>query len=347
VTDPTTDPQPLLNTTPALPVPLAKPEQRRLTDMFFGPEGLRSGWGFALYLALVVAMVLAARFLMHPMMHRLKGTVWVFLAQELIFVTCAVLPAVVMSRIERRPFGNYGLPARGAFGVRFWVGVVWGFVSLSLLLGMLRGAHAFYFGAMGEHGIRALKFAVFWAVLFLLVGFAEEFLFRGYTLFTLSRGIEGIATLVARVVGVEQFRLARVIGFWLTALALSLLFGGVHIQNPGEDWRGALSAGLIGLFFCFTVRRTGTLWFAIGLHASWDWAQSYVYGVADSGIMAQGHLLNPSFQGPAWLTGGSVGPEGSVLVFVVIGLLFAAFHFTHPSKNEDPMEARASSPVLA
>ena len=95
----------------------------------------------------------------------------------------------------------------------------------------------------------------------------------------------------------------------------------------------------IGLFFCFTVRRTGTLWFAIGLHASWDWAQSYVYGVADSGMMAQGHLLNPSFQGPAWLTGGSVGPEGSVLVFVVIGLLFAVFHLTHPPVPAAPRVA--------
>jgi hypothetical protein len=347
VTDPATDPQPLLTTIPDLVAPPAKQEPDSFTKLFIGPDGLRSGWGFALYLALVVAMVMAARVLLKPGMHQLKGTVWQFLAQELIFVTCAVLPAVVMSRIERRPFGDYGLPARGAFGVRFWVGVVWGFVSLSLLLGMLRGAHAFYFGAMGEHGMRALKFAVFWAVLFLLVGFAEEFLFRGYTLFTLSRGIEGIATLVARVVGVEQFRLARVIGFWLTALALSLLFGGVHLGNAGESWRGALSAGLIGLFFCFTVLRTGNLWFAIGLHASWDWAQSFFYGVADSGMMAQGHLLNPSSQGPAWLTGGSVGPEGSVLVFVVIGLLFAAFHFTYPPRNEEPMEARASSPVLA
>jgi len=268
-----------------------------------------------MYLALVIAMVMTARFLMHPMMHKLKGTVWQFLAQELMFVTCVVLPAVLMSRLEKRPFGDYGLPARGAFGVKFVSGVIWGFAALTLLLGMLRGAHAFYFGAMGEHGMRALKFAVFWAVFFLLVGFAEEFLFRGYTLFTLSRGI----------------------GFWPTAIALSALFGWVHLGNAGESWRGGLSAGLIGLFFCFTVRRTGTLWFAIGLHASWDWAQSYVYGVADSGMMAQGHLLNPSFHGPAWLTGGTVGPEGSLLVFAVLALMFAALHFAFPKL---PIEAR-------
>ncbi len=322
MTDPASDPQSLPPTTPdphaTLAAPLGKPKQHRLTELFIGPEGLRPGWGFVLYVALVFAMVMAVRFLMNPITHRLKGTVWQFLALEMIFLTCSGLPALVMSRIEKRPFGDYGLTVRGAFGARFASGVVWGFAALSILLGMLRGAHAFYFGAVGEHGMRALKFALFWAVVFLLVGFAEEFLFRGYTLFTLSRGIT----------------------FWPAAVALSLLFGGVHLGNNGESWRGALSAGLIGLFFSFTVRRTGTLWFAIGLHAAWDWAQSYFYGVADSGMLVQGHLLNPSFQGPAWLTGGSVGPEGSVLVFVVIGVLFAVFHVAHPEQKA--MEARVS-----
>ena len=128
-------------------------------------------------------------------------------------------------------------------------------------------------------------------------------------------------------------------------MALSALFGGLHLGNKGESWRGALAAGLIGLFFCFTLRRTGNLWFAVGLHASWDWAESYFYGVPDSGTMVQGHLLNPSFHGPAWLTGGTVGPEGSVLVFVVIAALFAAFHFTHPLPEAEP--SSGNSELLA
>lgn len=299
------------------PTPPSTPDSHWLYDLFFGPEGLRSGWGFALYLALVVASGKALHALLAPAMHRLAGTLWPALAQYVEIVSCALLAAVVMSRIEKRPFSSYGLPARGAFGKTFAWGVVWGFVALSLLLGTLRGFHAFYFGAAGLHGTRALKFALFWGAYFLLVGFFEEFLFRGYTLFTLSRGIT----------------------FWPAAVVLSLLFGGVHLGNPGESWRGALSAGLIGLFFCFTVRRTGNLWFAVGLHASWDWAESYFYGVPDSGTMVQGHYLTPSFQGPVWLTGGSVGPEGSVLVFVVIAILFAVFHATHPAPLLDSTSA--------
>jgi hypothetical protein len=141
-----------------------------------------------------------------------------------------------------------------------------------------------------------------WAVAFLVVGLAEEFLFRGYVLATLSEGI----------------------GFWPVAVVLSVLFGAVHLSNLGENPTGALSAVMIGLLFCFALRRTGSLWFAIGLHAAWDYGESFIFSVPNSGVLVKGHLLNSHFRfgAPAWLTGGSVGPEGSVFVFIVIAILF-------------------------
>jgi len=47
--------------------------------------------------------------------------------------------------------------------------------------------------------------------------------------------------------------------------------------------------------------------------------------VPDSGIVMPGHLLASSFHGPAWLTGGTVGPEGSAFDFVVMAILFVVF----------------------
>ena len=86
------------------------------------------------------------------------------------------------------------------------------------------------------------------------------------------------------------------------------------------------SAGMLRkLFFCLTVRRTGSLWFAIGFHAVWDYAESFIYSVPDSGIMVPGHLMDSTFGGPRWLTGGHIGPEGSVFVFPLLGLLCLAF----------------------
>ena len=279
-----------------------------------GPDGLRSGWSFLLYLGMVVAMVLAALRGLSKQMHALKGSVWQPLAQEALLAMVAFLPALVMARIEKRNFGAYGLPSAQAFGRRFFAGLLWGFSALTVLLCVLRVNGSFYFGSAEIHGARAAKFALFWAAVVILVGFFEEFLFRGYTLFTLTRGI----------------------GFWPSAVLLSILFGLAHSGNAGESWRGEVSVGLLGLFCCFTLLRTGTLWFAVGFHAAFDWGEIYFYGTPNSGTPATGHLLNSSFHGPAWLTGGSAGPEASVLTYVLIGLAFLAFHLAFPAREAAP-----------
>jgi membrane protease YdiL (CAAX protease family) len=215
----------------------------------------------------------------------------------------AVVPALVLARVENRPWGAYGLPGRQAFGRLFWVGAVWGFASITLLLGTMYGLRVFEVGHLAIHGMRSVKFAAFWALYFLLVGLFEDFHFRGYLQFTLTRGI----------------------GFWPAAVLLSGYFGWSHRLNEGERWTGLLAATVIGLFFCLTLRRTGSLWFAVGFHAAWDWGETFVYSVPDSGTLFPGHLLKTSFHGPAWLTGGMVGPEGSFLCFVVIGVAGVVF----------------------
>ena len=97
------------------------------------------------------------------------------------------------------------------------------------------------------------------------------------------------------------------------------------MKNGGEQWQGLLAAAFIGFFFCLTLRRTGNLWFAVGFHAAWDWGETFFYSVPDSGMVAPGHLLSSSLRGSDWLSGGSVGPEGSVFCFVVIAVAWVAF----------------------
>lgn len=295
------------------PADLFVAANRPVHNMFLGPEGLRPGWRFALYVALSLAI---AFFLTWPTSHwDVHGVVrlWRDWLIEFELFLAFLASGFVMARIEKRPFGAYGLPGRQAFGRNFWVGAVWGIAWLSILMGALHLAGAFSYGGLAVHGIRIFRFAAFYALVFLTVGFFEEFSFRGYTLFTLTDGM----------------------GFWRAAGVLSFVFGASHLANPGEAWVGALSAGLIGLFFCFTLRRTGSLWFAVGMHASFDWGESYMYSVPDSGELSPGHLLNSSFHGPRWLTGGSVGPEGSVFVFVLIALMWVAFDRMYPSRRFD------------
>jgi hypothetical protein len=287
-------------------VDVAQESSRR--RVFVGAGGLRSGWSCALYIGMFAAMVAVGSWWAESLHF---GELWSQMLGELGLLVAAVIPALVMGRIEMRPWGAYGLPLGEASSRLFWVGVIWGFLGITLLLGILYGLHAFDFGHVLLHGMGIVRYAIFWGGVFLLVGLVEEFLLRGYTQFTLARGM----------------------GFWPAAVLLSAAFGVSHLKNPGEAWTGALAAGLIGLFFCLTLRRTGSLWFAVGFHAAWDWGESFFYSVPDSGAMSPGHLLSSSFHGSRWITGGSVGPEGSLLCLVVIALLWVGFERIYPRRR--------------
>jgi uncharacterized protein len=275
--------------------------------VFLGPGGLRPGWGFAFYVAMFYPLQFVAQRWVGSFDLGASG-LWSTMLAEAAMLAAAVFPALVLMRVEHRPWDIYGLPRHSAFGRLFWAGMAWGFASITLLLSVMYGLRIFDIGHLVLHGLRIWKFAIFWAVFFLLVGLFEEFLLRGYT----------------------QFTLTRAIGFWPAAVLLSCMFGVIHLQNAGEQWPGLLAAATIGFFFCLTLRRTGTLWFAVGFHMAWDWGETFFYSVPDSGTIFPGHLLKSSFHGPRWLTGGIVGPEGSVLCFVVIGLTWVAFAKVYP-----------------
>jgi membrane protease YdiL (CAAX protease family) len=183
------------------------------------------------------------------------------------------------------------------------------FESAAMLI--ISALGGFSFGNLALSGLALVKYASLWAIGFVMVGIAEEFTFRGYTQFTLSTGI----------------------GFWPSAVLLSAAFGAIHLGNAGEGWVGALSVAVFGLFACFTLKRTGNLWFAIGFHAASDYAETFLFSTPDSGLLAQGHLLNSSFHGPRWLTGGTIGPEGSLIDFAVFAVAFMAFAKLYPSKK--------------
>ena len=113
----------------------------------------------------------------------------------------------------------------------------------------------------------------------------------------------------------------------------------MHLTKAGEGIVGGLSGFMSGMFFCLTRRRTGSLWFAVGLHAAWDWGETFFYSVPDSGIVAPGHLLKSSLHGPAWLSGGTVGPEGSVFAFVVMTAAFVIFALAYKGRPARPESA--------
>ena len=146
------------------------------------------------------------------------------------------------------------LPFVGLFGTDFWVGVVWGIGSTSALIGLIAAFGGYRVLGLAIHGRELWYFTALWIVASLLIGFAEELQFRAYLLATVADGI----------------------GFWSAAILLSIGFGALHyFLKPHERWEDFASTGLLGLFMCFTLRRTGSLAFAIGFHAAFDFANLF------------------------------------------------------------------------
>lgn len=302
---------------PTAQSPLGPPEGPPTTKkaIFWNDTEFRAGWRVLMFLFFVAIFSMVGTFLiltLHlPEISRSGFTATSMMIQEATGIIATFMAAGIMSMLEDRRFGTYGLPLGEVFGARFWQGAVWGIAMISAIIFLIRALGGFTFGELALHGARLWGYAVLWAFVFLLVGVFEEFLFRGYAQFTLTMGI----------------------GFWPTALLLSAGFGAIHLHNSGEDKVGALSVFVIGMFFCLTLWRTGNLWFAVGLHAAFDWGETFLFSVPDSGLVAPGHFLNSSLHGPAWLTGGNVGPEGSVMSFVVVGIAAAIFVFVYPAKK--------------
>jgi len=294
---------------PVVPAPIPQPPN----TFWRGPNGIRAGWRVLIFLAivagisltLIVGIFIVSRGRIQAGVSGLTP-LGVGLSEAAIFFVTAIA-ALIMSVIEHRSWGQYGLPARHAFRGDFWIGTVVGFLAISTCLLAIFAFHGFHLAGLNTHGDMIVKATVAWGVAFIMVGLAEEFSFRGYLQYTLAMGM----------------------GYWPAAILLSVLFGLAHARNPGETVPGIISVVFFALLFCFVIRRTGNLWWAVGFHTGWDWGQTFFYGVPDSGAAARYNLFNSAFHGSRWITGGTVGPEASIftpLTLLLVVVIVASFY---------------------
>jgi membrane protease YdiL (CAAX protease family) len=275
--------------------------------IFVGSKGIRAGWSMAIFVLIV--SIASTPFALLANKYGLKPATelspWQMVAVEAASLLVVLVATWVMGRIERRKLKYYGFTTARPLTHFAW-GFAGGFLCLSALAAVLGATGNLVFDGMALHGaLPAAGFGLVWLLAFTLVGFTEESMFRGYLQTTLTRGI----------------------GFWPAAVLMSALFGAAHLSNKGESVAGITEVVVAGLVLCTLLRVSGSLWLSIGFHAAWDWAQSYFYGTPDSGFLAHGHLLSTHPAGDIRLSGGSAGPEGSVLapVVMVTGMLVLIF----------------------
>jgi membrane protease YdiL (CAAX protease family) len=287
----------------------------RIKWLLIGPDGLRHGWRFLIFVA---AIVLVAQFLEQPAIAFLAAKLHVdrsaLSASSIILgdgfdLIVVLIVTGVFALCERRRIDSYGLPINKAFGGLFWNGVVAALAAVGLVAAGMLVTGGMRIHGIALRGIDLITSPLLWLVAMLFVGVTEEYFFRGYALQSLWRGA----------------------GFWPAALFTTALFAGLHLVKPHEN---AIDIGMIfvlGLIICLSVRVTGSLWWAVGWHAAFDFGQLFIIGTRNGGSVPQGRLFDVTFPGPAWITGGELGTEASYFMIpAVLGTLIYVIWFLRP-----------------
>ena len=317
--------------------------------MFVGREGLRAGWSaliFVLIFYVVVRIGLFALQRSHLISQPINSASDISLSygflNEALTAFAVLLATWIMSKIERRG-RSYGYGGEHQ-GKLFLAGLGSGLFLISLMVFTLWKSGMLLIGPRLIFGVDVLRYGALWFLGFCLAALSEESLFRGFLLYTLTRGLAALYRSLFKTPH------SATLGFWSAAVVTSAIFYLFHTSNPGESPVGLLAVFVGGMFFCYGVWRTGSIWWGIGVHAAWDWGQSFLFGVADSGIMVQHHLLATHPQGKPLLSGGTTGPEGSILVVGVFAVGSLIVFFTLPRGryyDPPPSAAEARPPATA
>jgi uncharacterized protein len=299
------------------------------SNVFKGPNGIRAGCRLLIFFALFLPLGYGAGLIVDRILGPNPDRDTPFAGTMLMapFAAALLLATLAISRIEGRSLADYGLPWRRAFGKAFWQGAAIGGASLTALLFTLRVAGVFSFGGLALHGADILKYGIEWVGPLFISVLLEDFFYRGYILFTLSTGI----------------------GFWPAAVITSLWMGGMHYLNPGGQGLAPVAATLYCFATCLVLRRSGDLWMPMGIHLAWGWGEIFFFGLVSSGFSGKEHLLNGSFQGSRWLTGGEFGVEASVPTLFLFAIWGAGIAFwlreakyPNPAAVPDPRHRSAA-----
>jgi membrane protease YdiL (CAAX protease family) len=209
----------------------------------------------------------------------------------------ALVGARVLRALDGRPGVGIGFapdraaPGGASKGLALGVGVALLAVALIALLGGLRWSEepgsASGWLRTGAHALWLLA----------IPAAAEEALVRGYPLRAVAEA-KGPA--------------------WALAFT-SVGFAALHLLNPGIDVISVVNLTAAGLLLGAVALRTGSLWWATGVHLGWTWALAFLADVPVSGLeTVDAPLIGARLSGPPWLSGGDFGPEGSILAGIVM-----------------------------
>jgi len=285
----------------------------KFSDIFLAPDRrLRPTWRAVLFVPVLVVFLVAfstaaftllghARFLADAELGMMLGAYVTVLSTTL--TTLLFLPL-----LDRRSYRTLGLWFYPGWGGELSVGLLGGVGLISAVVGLMALFSQVEFRPGPLNAPAALGALVWYVLLLVPAATFEELLFRGYPF---QRLVEGLGAMGA-------------------VLLLSALFGLVHLSNPSPTSLSTANTMLVGILLALAYLKTRGLWLPVGLHFAWNFWLGFVFSLPVSGIELSRTLLQAKVDGPDWLSGGSYGPEGSVLTTAVI--LAAAFWLARTSR---------------
>ena len=291
--------------------------------LFFSKLGhLRPGWRFVIAAVFFVFAEYACAYIVLSFGGGSKGVCLFEALYRPLLLSVLLAGFSVMVRVcdcnLRNPLAAQGLDFSGSW-LRDQL------LGLTLGMGMIAVAICamFLIGAYSLHSLKpqvAQLLVVLWILLISAV--SEEVAFRGYPF---QRLIEGVGQRGA-------------------VLAMSALFGALHLNNPHVSLWGLANTMLVGVLLSMAYLRTRTLWLPIGIHFGWNTALGLVFGLPVSGLNIFAVVAKGTASGPIWLTGGDYGIEASLTGAVVISAGILALVVT-TRKREKKASDEASTAI--
>jgi membrane protease YdiL (CAAX protease family) len=293
-----------------------------LRTFFFsaGSTRLRAGWRLGIHTILLILIIIPIGIIIFIPIGELNisfDSSVVFLAGVLTQLLAITIATFLVRRfLDKQSIISLGLKP----GTQALMDVITGIVITFFQMGLIyiieisMGWTKFTGFASDELPITEIASGVgVWVIAFILVGWQEELLSRGYHLQTIASGSNL---------------------FW-GVLISSSIFGFLHMSNNGASWVSTFGIFLAGLFLALPYILTKQLWVSIGLHIGWNFFEGVVFGFPVSGIETF-RLLRHTVNGPEIWTGGVFGPEAGLIVIpaLLLGSLFV-FAYTRSGVRKE------------
>jgi len=287
------------------------PQRSFLATIFISPSEprLRAGWRLLIQTLLLILFGVVAGLVIFllPASFTSSPTAYLFIGE--LAELFAFVGSIYIARrfLDRRSFSSLGFKMDKHAVIDILAGIIVTFLMMGSIFLVMQalGWVNFESFAWSTDSVRTvISQVLLFFFLFIIVGFNEEFLFRGYQLQTITSGSNL---------------------FWGLFIS-SIIFGGLHLGNPNATWVSAAGIFFAGLFLAYGYIRTRQLWLSIGLHIGWNFFEGVVFGFPVSGLSIY-PLIRINVTGPKVWTGGAFGPEAGLIILPALALGAALTYF--------------------